>query len=117
MTIASAVEMAKMAARAADSKKADNVQMLKMPEAMVETEYFVICSAQTHVQVRSIVDAVMDALGQEDILPLRQEGGPGNSWILLDYGAVIVHVFLEEARHYYDLERLWADAQPVAWDA
>ncbi|HPT82596.1 MAG TPA: ribosome silencing factor [Limnochordia bacterium] len=117
MTKPSAVEIAKMAARAADSKKADNVQVLQMPEVMVETEFFVICSAETHVQVRTIMDAVVDALQREGVEPLRQEGGPGNSWILLDYGAVIVHVFLEEARDYYNLERLWADAQPVAWDA
>ncbi|NLM41816.1 MAG: ribosome silencing factor [Firmicutes bacterium] len=117
MTRPSAVEIAKMAARAADDKKADNVQVLRMPEVMVETEFFVICSAETHVQVRTIVDAVIDALDQQGVQPLRQEGGPGNSWILLDYGAVIVHAFLEKDRHYYDLERLWADAQTVAWDA
>lgn len=117
MTQPSAVRIAQVAARAADSKKADNVQVLKMPEVMVEAEFFVICSAQTQVQVRVIVDAVNDALHKEGVELLRQEGGPGNSWILLDYGAVIVHVFLEEDRHYYDLERLWADAQPLAWHA
>ncbi|WP_461370140.1 ribosome silencing factor [Candidatus Darwinibacter acetoxidans] len=117
MTKTSAVTIAKVAARAADSKKADNVQVLKMPEVMVEAEYFVICSASTHVQLRVIVDEVIAALQQEGVELLRQEGGPGNSWILLDYGAVIVHAFLEEDRHYYALERLWADAQPVAWHA
>lgn len=117
MTEASAVRIAKAAARAADDKKADDVQVLKMPEVMAETEYFVICSAETHVQVRTIVDAVVDALAKVGVKPLRQEGGPGNSWILLDFGAVIVHVFLEGDREYYSLERLWADAQPVAWDA
>ena len=76
MTKTSAVTIAKVAARAADSKKADNVQVLKMPEVMVEAEYFVICSASTHVQLRVIVDEVIAALQQEGVELLRQEGGP-----------------------------------------
>ncbi|HHT43402.1 MAG TPA: ribosome silencing factor [Firmicutes bacterium] len=116
MTIPSAVDVAKAAAQAADSKKAENVQVLKMPEVMVDAEYFVICSAPTHVQIRAVVEAVTEALQDEGVELLRQEGRDGNNWILLDYGAVIVHVFLDEDRHYYDLERLWADAQRVEWN-
>lgn len=112
----SAERIAKVAAQAADEKKADDVQVLKMPEVMVDTEYFVICSASTHVQIRAIVGAVMDALEEEGVELLRQEGRGENSWTLLDYGSVVVHVFLEEDRHYYDLERLWADAERVAWN-
>ena len=112
----SAERIAKVAAQAADEKKADDVQVLKMPEVMVDTEYFVICSASTHVQIQAIVSAVMDALEEEGAELLRHEGRGENSWILLDYGAVVVHVFLEEDRHDYDLERLWADAERVAWN-
>ncbi|NMB02259.1 MAG: ribosome silencing factor [Firmicutes bacterium] len=107
--------MAKVAAQAADDKKADNIQVLKMPEVMVDTEYFVICSASTHVQIRAIVNAITQTLEDEGIALLRHEGRGDNSWVLLDYGNVVVHVFLEEDRHYYDLEKLWADAQRVAW--
>lgn len=111
----SAERLAKVAARVADDKKADDVQVLRMPEVMVDTEYFVICSATTHVQIRAIVNAIIQALEEENVELLRYEGRGENNWILLDYGAVVVHVFLEEDRHYYDLEKLWADAERVAW--
>lgn len=111
----SAQRIAKVAARAADDKKAENVQVLRMPEVMVDAEYFVICSASTHVQIRAIVNSITAALEDEDAELLRFEGRGENNWMLLDYGHVVVHVFLDEDRHYYDLEKLWADAKRVPW--
>lgn len=112
----SAQRIAKVAAQAADDKKAENVQVLKMPEVMVDTEYFVICSASTQVQIRAIVQSITAALDGESVILLRHEGRGENNWVLLDYGSVVVHVFLEEDRHYYALEKLWADAQRVPWN-
>lgn len=111
-----AVNVAKVAAQAADEKKADEVRVLKMPKVVAETEYFVISSASTHVQVRAIVDSIRAALEDVGAELLRYEGrGGDNSWVLLDYGDVVVHVFLEDVRGYYDLEKLWADAEQVTW--
>lgn len=112
----SAARIAKVAARVADDKKADNVQVLRMPEVMVDTEYFVICSALTQVQIRAIVNAIIEALEDEGADLLRFEGRGENNWVLLDYGNIVVHVFSEEDRDYYNLEKLWADAERVAWD-
>ncbi len=115
MTKNSAEKVAKLAARAADEKKADEIRVLKMPKVVTETEYFVISSATTHVQVRAIVNAITGALEDENVRLLRYEGRGENSWVLLDYGDVVVHVFQDEVRSYYDLERLWADAEAVSW--
>lgn len=116
MTKNSAENIAKLAARAADEKKADEVRVLKMPEVMTETEYFVISSAAAHVQVRAIVDSITATLEEAGAELIRYEGrGEDNSWVLLDYGSVVVHVFLEEDRRYYNLEKLWADAEQVSW--
>lgn len=112
----SALLVAETAARAADDKKADNIEVLKMPDVMVDTEYFVICSSSTHVQIRAIVDAISTALADAGAELLRREGRGDNTWVLLDYGHVVVHVFLEEAYDYYALCRLWADAKRVAWE-
>jgi len=111
----SALLVAETAARAADDKKADNVEVLKMPDVMVDTEYFVICSSATHVQIRAIVDAISAALEDAGVELLRMEGRGDNTWVLLDYGYVVVHVFLEDAYDYYALNKLWADAERVAW--
>ncbi|NLL48046.1 MAG: ribosome silencing factor [Firmicutes bacterium] len=108
--------IAKVAARAADEKKADDIQVLKMPDVVAETEYFVISSALTHVQVRAIVTSITEALKDAGVELLRYEGRGGeNDWVLLDYGDVVVHVFVEENRRYYDLEKLWSDAELVSW--
>lgn len=108
--------VAKTAARAADDKKADKIEVLKMPDVMVDTEYFVICSSSTQVQIRAVVDAISTALEDANIEMLRMEGRGDNTWVLLDYGYVVVHVFLEDAYDYYALTKLWADAERIAWE-
>ncbi|HEY3701286.1 MAG TPA: ribosome silencing factor [Acidimicrobiales bacterium] len=108
--------LAVVAARAAADKKGESTVILEMGPLLAVTDAFVITSGGNPRQVRTIADEVEDqvkAAGAGG--PLRVEGLDDARWILLDYGDVVVHVFLEEARRYYDLERLWADAPRLAW--
>lgn len=102
-----------MAAQAAVDKKASDVRILLMTPVTVMTDYFVICSGETLLQARAIADAVEEALEKRGVTPRHREHSPGSGWILLDYGSVVVHVFREEERQFYSLERLWGDAQSV----
>jgi ribosome-associated protein len=104
------------AARAASSKQARDIVILDVRGLIVITDLFVICSAPTERQVRTIVDAVEEALRDRDRKPVRREGETESRWVLLDYVDVVVHVFAEEEREFYDLERLWRDAPRVAFD-
>ena len=100
-------------ARAADDKKGEDVLVLDVAEIMGIVECFVITSASNTRLVRSIVDEVEQQLfDQTGEKPRAVEGLRDASWVLLDYGDLVVHVFLRETREYYGLERLWADAAP-----
>jgi ribosome-associated protein len=105
------------AARAAADKQATDIVVLDVHEIIVITDFFVICSAASDRQVKTVIDAVEGALRGLGERPVRREGEPGAGWSLLDYIDVVVHVFGEEERAYYDLERLWKDAPRVAWEA
>lgn len=110
-------EVAIAAARAAAEKQATNIVVLDVHDIIVITDFFVICSAGTQRQVRSVIDAVESSLKDDlRVKPLRREGEPEAGWWLLDYVDIVVHVFGDEERDYYDLERLWKDAERVAWD-
>ena len=111
--IPAARDVAIAAARAAAAKQAQDIVILDVSQLIVITDFFVICSAGTQRQVKSVIDAVEDAgrgLGER---PVRREGEDGAGWWLLDYIDVVVHVFGTQERAYYDLERLWRDAP--AW--
>lgn len=105
------------AARAAEAKSGTDIVILDVGPVLSLVEYFVIVSARNTRLVRTIaeeVEAAVSAAGGPK--PLRVEGLGDLGWVLMDYGDMVVHVFLEETRRYYDLERLWADAPQVAWD-
>ena len=107
-----------VAARAADDKGAQDVVVLDVGPVLAVCEHFVIASGTNTRQVRTIADEVQDQVRlQCNVKPLRTEGVADAQWILLDYGDVVVHVFLDETRRYYDLERLWADVDQVSWAA
>ena len=108
-------DVAIAAARAAAEKQATDITVLDVSRIIVITDFFVICSAGTQRQIRSVIDAVEEALRGHGVKPMRREGEPEAGWWLLDYVDVVVHVFGEEERAYYDLERLWSDAPEVAW--
>ena len=100
------------AARAALDRKAVDLVVLDVQGLSSVTDFFVVCSGRSTTHVASIVDAVRAAMKAEGLL-FHAEGTPESGWMLLDYGDVLVHVFLEETRMYYALERLWGDAPSV----
>ena len=107
----SARQMAIIAARAADEKKATDILVQEVGELISVTEYFVIATASNNRQVRAIIEEIEDAIRKEaHIHPLHREETRDGTWELLDYGSVVVHVFQPETREYYRLEALWNDA-------
>ncbi len=91
--------------------------VLDVRELIVITDYFVIASGATDRQARTIADEVEKVLADRGRKPVRREGQREGRWLLLDFVDVVVHVFVEEDRHYYELERLWKDAPRVRWQA
>ena len=113
---AAARELAIVAARAADAKGARDVVILEVGDVLVVADEFVIASAPNDRLVRAIVDDVERQVGEAGFgKPLRVEGLDDRHWVLMDYGDVVVHVFLDETREYYELERLWSDVPRLAW--
>ena len=107
------LQLATSIAKVLDTKKAANVKVLKVRDLTVLTDYFVIANGTSATHVKSLAEEVEFQLEQQGVRPLRTEGYDSKNWILLDYGEVIVHVFYPQAREFYDLEHLWADADPV----
>ncbi|MEE6288352.1 ribosome silencing factor [Georgenia sp. MJ173] len=105
--------LAQVAARAAAEKKAEELIALDVSEHLVLTDVFVVASGANERQVRSIVDAVDEALHKEGARPSRKEGVREGRWVLMDYGDIIVHVQHAEDREFYALERLWKDCPVV----
>jgi ribosome-associated protein len=108
-------ELVKLAARAADDKKAEDVVILDMRKIIPITDYFLICSGETTRQVKTISMAVEEKLGVIGHRPFMREGEIESAWILMDYIDFVVHVFRNKERNYYQLERLWRDAPKVRW--
>jgi ribosome-associated protein len=109
--------LALVAARAAADKQADDIVVLDVGDVISITDLFVLCTGSTQRQVKTIVDAVERALRELGERPVRREGESEGRWVLLDYVAVVVHVFAPEEREFYGLERLWRDAPIVPFDA
>jgi len=104
------------AARAASEKQAHDIRVLEVTEQIAITDYFVICSGTTDRQVRAIAHGVEEELRASGAKAIRREGEREMRWLLLDFADVIVHVFTDEQREYYELERLWKDAPVVNWE-
>jgi ribosome-associated protein len=109
-------DVAIAAARAASAKQAEDIVILDVSEIIVITDHFVICTAGSHRQIRTVIDSVEEVLRGLGVKPVRREGESEAGWWLLDYVDVVVHVFGPEEREYYDLERLWSDAPRVDWE-
>ena len=109
----SAREVALTVTKALDEKKGMDIRLLKIDRVSSLADYFLICTGTSNTHVKTLCDYAeysMDQLGEP---MLGREGHRGNTWELLDYGSVVIHVFTDEARKFYDLERLWADAEQV----
>ena len=106
-------ELAHAIVNAADDKKASDIVMLDLRPVALIADYFVLCDGQSRRQLRAIADAIVQSLKELGERPLRKEGTPESGWMLLDYGAVVAHIFSPELRAYYDLESLWKEAPMV----
>lgn len=104
-------EMVQIACRALDEKKGRDIKVIDIHQVSVIADYFVIASASNQNQVQAMVDCVEEQLGRAGMEPKQIEGTKNSSWILMDYGDMIVHVFDEENRLFYDLERIWRDGK------
>ena len=109
----SAKEVAIAVTKALDEKKGQNIKLLKIDKVSSLADYFLICTGTSNTHVKTLCDYAEYTLEQLGEPMLGREGHRGKSWELLDYGSIVVHVFTEEAREFYSLERLWADAEQV----
>lgn len=106
-------QMAQLVCRALDEKKGRDIKVIDIHDVSVIADYFVIASGSNQNQVQAMVDNVEEQLGRAGFEPKQVEGVRNSSWILMDYGDVIVHVFDEENRLFYDLERIWRDGKTL----
>ena len=115
-TSVDSLDLARIAARAMDDKQAAEVMVLPVGDVLAITEFFVVGHASNPRQVRAVTDEVLrrvrEATGRG---PVRTEGTGERQWVLVDYGDVVVHVFAEETRRFYEIERLYRDVTPAAW--
>jgi len=106
-------EMAELMVQTLDGKKGRDLKMLRTSDVTVLADYFVICTATSSTQIKTMADEIEAVLESRDEFKLHREGYRSGSWVLLDYGCVVVHLFMDEARKFYNLERLWADAEEI----
>jgi ribosome-associated protein len=103
-------DIALLACKAIDDKKGKDITILKLEGISLITDYFVICNGNSRTQTQAISDNLEEELGKAGFTTGRREGYAEGRWILLDYGSLIVHIFQNEERQFYNLERLWGDA-------
>ena len=106
-------EIAEFVVNALDNKKAQDIKLLRTRDVTILADYFVICTANSSTQLKTLSDEVEKILKENGETPLRREGHRSGGWTLIDFGCVVVHLFLKETREFYTLERLWADAEDI----
>lgn len=106
-------EKLKLIIKTLDTKKAEDIQAIKISDLTIIADYFVIANGMSSTQTRALADEVEFKMKKQGEEPLRVEGERGANWIIIDYGDVVVHVFYKETREHYNLERLWADGEHV----
>lgn len=112
-TLTETSQRVREAVSAADGRKAVDLKVLHLQKVSDFTDYFLICSGTSERQVQAIADAVQEKLREKRVRPLHVEGYNRGQWVLIDYGDLVIHVFQEEPRRFYALERLWGDAPEV----
>lgn len=105
--------MAKLAYQALEEKKGEDIQVIEISDISSIADYFIIANGTNALQVDTLVDSVEETLGKHGFHPQRIEGIRSASWILMDYGDVVVHVFSKEDRLFYNLERIWRDGKTI----
>ena len=105
--------IAELVIEALDNKKAKDIKLLRTRDLTILADYFVICTASSTVHLKTLSDEVEKVLKENGEPPRRREGHRSGGWVLMDFACVIVHLFLQETREFYTLERLWSDAQEV----
>lgn len=113
MAVISEQEKLEIIIKALDSKKGENIQAIKVADLTILADFFVIVNGTSNTHVRALADEVEFQLSQKGIEPERRESDTGNTWIVLDYGDIIVHIFYKETREFYKLEGLWADGETM----
>ena len=108
-----AEEKIRIAVKALDSKRAENIQVLKIRDLTILGDYFIIANGNSTTQTKALAEEVEFQLSQHGEEPHHREGMNGSNWYILDYTDVIIHVFYQETREFYRLEQLWADAEKV----
>ena len=106
-------EMTSLAIKALEDKKGNDIQVIDIREVSVIADYFIIASGSNQNQVQALADNVEETLGRAGYEPRQTEGYGTATWILMDYNDIIVHIFSEEDRLFYDLERIWRDGKTV----
>lgn len=106
-------EVVTIAANALSDKKGKDIKVLKTEKLTSLCDYFVICTGTSSTHIKSLTDEIDRAMTEAGEPPLRREGYRSGNWVLLDFGCVVAHVFTEDARDFYKLERLWSDAEEI----
>lgn len=106
-------ETAVMAVKILSDKKGGDIKLLKTTDLTVLADYFVICTATSAPHIKSLTEEVDVRLAEAGMPAIHREGYRSSTWVLLDYGSVVVHVFTEETRAFYALERMWSDAEEI----
>ena len=106
-------EMAKIACHALSDKKAEDIRVIDISEVSTLADYFIIASATNSNQIQALIDAVGEELGKRGHEAKQVEGNRNSSWVLMDYGDIIVHIFSQEDRLFYNLEKIWTDGKRI----
>ena len=106
-------EVVQIAAKALNDKKGKDIKVLKTHDLTTLCDYFVICTGTSSTHIKSLTDEIDRAMSEAGEPPIRREGYHSGNWVLLDFGCVVAHVFTEDAREFYKLERLWSDAEEI----
>ena len=106
-------EIALTAVKALDSKMGVDIQLIEITDVSTLADYFLICTASSSTHVKTLCDAVEEAMDNAGEPMLSREGHRSGTWVLMDFGCVVVHVFTQETRAFYNLERLWQDGKQV----
>ena len=106
-------ELAEKIITVLDARKAGNIKLLYTEDKTSLSDYFIICSGNSSTQTKGLADEVEYKLGLEGVTPVNIEGFESATWVLMDYGSVIVHIFNAETRRFYNLEKLWSEAEEV----